>query len=545
MTRALQAGKGWEMGGSGNLAGHSATLTVIEVLVALLPFATLVAGFLLFRLNALMTSILTFAIQFVVVVTYYHLPVIKSVEAGLWGNLTMWSVFILLWSGQIFGQTFRATGLTPALLDSFSAVVPTKDRQVRALTMITLLSAFVGTFNLYAVYPVAIPALADLGFGGVASAAGYLIYASWCLPFAALFIGAVIASAATGLPVDRIAGASGLLAIPLVFVSMIGTYRILGFRFRTRQSQTLFWMLCLSDVAGLILFTQVWPHYPELTLMSGGVIALLFLFLYGRMNRTDSPAAETLEGTPGVVAAPLSQPVHYTLGMRMKAYFPLLIAIAYTMLTRIPAVSHVFSRFDFNVSAWGFSPVKINLLTTPAVPLIVAILSCYAVRLKKASLVQDVTRGTAHGASSLSTLLFGSATVYLMVATGQIAFLGQVLAQGGKTVYEVLDSVLIFLGGMTFGQGAPAIFLFSRLQMSSAAKLGLPLVLLVGLVNLVAMGPTNAVKPALIRFAASLVNIKGEDRTIFRIGLYWGIVQIVVTTIALLGLIGFTQVFRR
>lgn len=533
------------MGGSGNLAGHSATLTVIEVLVALLPFVTLVAGFLLFRLNALMTSILTFAVQFVVVVTYYHLPVIKSVEAGLWGNLTMWSVFILLWSGQIFGQTFRATGLTPALLDSFSAVVPTKDRQVRALTMITLLSAFVGTFNLYAVYPVAIPALADLGFGGVASAAGYLIYASWCIPFAALFIGALVASAATGLPVDRIAGASGLLAIPLVFVSMVGTYRILGFRFRTRQSQTLFWMLCLSDIAGLILFTQVWPRYHELTLMSGGVIALLFLFLYGRMNRTDSPAAETVESTPGGVAAPLSQPVHYTLGMRMKAYFPLLIAIAYTMLTRIPAVSHVFSGFDFNVSAWGFSPVKINLLTTPAVPLIVAILSCYAVRLKKASLVQDVTRGTAHGASSLSTLLFGSATVYLMVATGQIAFLGQVLAQGGRTVYQVLDSVLIFLGGMTFGQGAPAIFLFSRLQMSSAAKLGLPLVLLVGLVNLIAMGPTNAVKPALIRFAASLVNIKGGDRTIFRIGLYWGIVQIVVTTIALLGLIGLTQVFRR
>jgi lactate permease len=98
---------------------------------------------------------------------------------------------------------------------------------------------------------------------------------------------------------------------------------------------------------------------------------------------------------------------------------------------------------------------------------------------------------------------------------------------------------------MTFGQGAPAIFLFSRLQMSSAAKLGLPLVLLVGLVNLVAMGPTNAVKPALIRFAASLVNIKGQDRTIFRIGLYWGIVQIVVTTITLLCLIGFTHAFRR
>jgi lactate permease len=225
--------------------------------------------------------------------------------------------------------------------------------------------------------------------------------------------------------------------------------------------------------------------------------------------------------------------------MRIKAYVPLLFAIAYATITHRPAVARALSRFDFQVAAWGFSPVKINLLTTPAVPLLVAIASCYAVRLKKASLLNDVVRGTRHGASSLSTLLFGSATVYLMVATGQIVFLGQVLAKGGRATYEVLDAALIFLGGMTFGQGAPAIFLFSRMQITSAAKLALPLALLVGLVNLVAMGPTNAVKPALIRFAASLVDIKGRDRDIFRIGLYWGIVQIIVTTIVFMILVHF------
>jgi lactate permease len=158
------------------------------------------------------------------------------------------------------------------------------------------------------------------------------------------------------------------------------------------------------------------------------------------------------------------------------------------------------------------APVKINLLTTPALPLLVAIASCYGVRLKKASLLNDLIRGTRHGASSLSTLLFGSATVHLMVSTGQIVFLGQMLARCGRTTYEGLDAALIFLGGMTFGHGAPAILLFSRMQITSAAKLGLPLTLLVGLVNLVAMGPTNAVKPALIRFAASLVDLRPNWR---------------------------------
>ncbi len=491
-----------------------------------------------------MTAILTCVVELIVVITYFHMPLLRSVEAGLWGNLTMWSVFLLLWSGQIFGQTFRATGLIPVLLDSFGSMSPSSDRQGRALTMVTLLSGFVGTFNLYAVYPVAIPALAELGFDGIQAAAGYLIYASWCIPFAALFIGAVIASTATSLPVSEIARASGLLTIPLVFVSVYGTYRILGFRFLERGSQTLFWIVSLSNIAGIVLFTQLWPQYHELTLMAGGIIALPLLALYGRSQKRKAlldPNPASSDSAPMIQAAD-RPPRTYTLTMQIKAYVPLLFAIAYATVTHLPAAAKALSQFDFQVAAWGFSPVRMNLLTTPAVPLLVAILSCYAVRLKKASLLNDVVRGTRHGASSLSTLLFGSATVYLMVATGQIVFLGQVLARGGRATYEVLDAALIFLGGMTFGQGAPAIFLFSRMQMTSAAKLSLPLALLVGLVNLVAMGPTNAVKPALIRFAASLVDIKGRDRDIFRIGLYWGFVQIVVTTIVFMILVHFWKV---
>lgn len=519
----------------------------------------MIAGFLLFKLSALWTSVLTFAVELIVVMAYYHLTLVHSIEAGLWGNLSMWSVFILLWSGQIFGQTYRSTGLIPVLLDSFGSLSPADDRQGRALTMVALLSGFVGTFNLYAVYPVAIPALAELGFDGIQAAAGYLIYASWCIPFAALFIGAVIASTATGLPVSQIARASGLLSIPLVFVSIYGTYRVLGLRFLERGGQILFWIVALSDVAGIVLFTQLWPQYHELTLMAGSLIALPLLALYGRSRkqallRDAQPAADalaytmsvasrihTVRGGSGAVleSVPLPPAPAYTLAMRIKAYVPLLLAILYASLTHIPVVAQALAPLQFRVAAWGFSPVKLDPLTTPAVPLLIAILACYAVRLKKASLLTDVARGTSHGASSLSTLLFGSATVYLMIAAGQIVFLGQMLAKAGRTPYQMLDGMLIFLGGMTFGQGAPAIFLFSRMQMTSAVKLGLPLALLVGLVNLVAMGPTNAVKPALIRFAASLVNVKHRDRDIFRIGLYWGVVQIVITTITFLLVVRF------
>jgi hypothetical protein len=149
---------------------------------------------------------------------------------------------ILLWSGQIFGQTFRATGLIPVLLDSFGSISPRKRPAGPRIDHDHAAERLRRTFNLYAVYPVAIPALAELGFDGIQAAAGYLIYASWCIPFAALFIGAIIASTATNLPVAEIARASGMLSIPPVFVSIYGTYKILGFRFLERGSQTLFWI---------------------------------------------------------------------------------------------------------------------------------------------------------------------------------------------------------------------------------------------------------------------------------------------------------------
>jgi lactate permease len=512
--------------------------TLGETVFALLPFGMLVAGFLVFRLSALMTALWTCIVEFVVVLGYYHTSPVRSIEAGLWGNLTMWSVFLLLWSGQIFGHAFRATGLISILLDSFGSIWPAKDKQGRGLTMVALLTGFVGTFNVYAVYSVAIPGLAELGFDGVEAATGYLIYVSWSIPFAALFIGAEIASAATNVPVSAIAHASGILTIPLVFVSIFGAFRILKFRFFGWQSQILFWLLSLSNVAGLVLFTQIWPQYHNLTLMSGATIALVFLFLYGRVqhHKKASGRAQTVTSLPASSSSAQGQsssPSHSGLTI-FRSYAPLLLAMLYAIVILIPAVARLLAQFEISVAAWGFSRVKFNIFTAPAFPIFIAVACCYLFRLKNSNPLKDFVFGTRHGASSLITLLFGSATVYLMSYTGQIAFLGQVLSRGGKTVYEIFESGLIFLGGMTFGQGAPAVFLFSRMQMTPAVRLGLPLALLVGLVNLVAMGPTNAIKPPLIRFAASLVNLTGRDRDIFRIGLFWGLVQIIVVTIFVL-----------
>ena len=84
---------------------------------------------------------------------------------------------------------------------------------------------------------------------------------------------------------------------------------------------------------------------------------------------------------------------------------------------------------------------------------------------------------------------------------------------------------------MAFGQGLPGDFLFSRMQVSIAPMLGIPLMVLVGIVTVMTMGPPNALKPTQIAYTASLANVKGRDGEIFRICLPWQLLQLVVTAI--------------
>ena len=100
-------------------------------------------------------------------------------------------------------------------------------------------------------------------------------------------------------------------------------------------------------------------------------------------------------------------------------------------------------------------------------------LACYPFRYKNANAAKDfVVAEQTKPRGACSTLLVGSAAVYLMVDTGQIAQLGKVLSRGGKFIYASLYPAVAFLGGMAFGQGLPADFLFSRMQVCDRAGAG-------------------------------------------------------------------------
>jgi len=496
--------------------------TGLEIIVTLLPFAVLFGAFLIFKLDAFHASLSAWVFELVVALAYYHMGLLKAIEASLWGNLTMWSAFLVLYTGQIFGQAYRNTGLLQILLESIQSILPSWDQEGQAVALVTIVGGFIGAFNGFATYPVTIPGLVDLGFEGISAVTSYLVYFSWTLPFNSLFIAPNISNAASKVPVIEIVRAAGLLSIPLVFLSLLGFLKILKFNFFEWKTQILFWSMSMGNVISIVLFTQVWPQYYIVMLLAGASTSLAGLYVYGALAKRQ-PVPSVVGATRQVTLRP-SQP-------RFKAFAPLILGALIVVLTKLPSVAEWLEHFAFRAAAWGYAPIRINIVTSAGFFIVVTALVCYLFRVKPAHAGKDFATATKRSRAPVSTLLVGSATVYLMVDTGQIQLLGKALSGAGKFVYTALYPSVAFLGGMAFGQGLPADFLFSRMQVGIAPVLGIPLMVLVGIVTVITMGPNNALKPTQIAYTASLANVKGRDGEIFRTCLPWQLLQLVVTAI--------------
>ena len=161
--------------------------TILGVAGTLLPFVVLFSAFLIFKLDAFRASLSAWIVELVLVLVFYRMPFLKSLEASVWGNLAMWTGFLVLYTGQLFGQAYRNTGLLEILLESIQSMLPSWDGKGGRWRWLRSSRGFIGAFNGFATYPVTIPGLVDIGFDGVQATTSYLVYFSWTLPFNSLF----------------------------------------------------------------------------------------------------------------------------------------------------------------------------------------------------------------------------------------------------------------------------------------------------------------------------------------------------------------------
>ena len=484
----------------------------LKILLALLPFLVLLIGFLVFRMDALRLSLYVWLLEMLVVIVFYKVHLFDSIKASIWGNITIWNGFLVLWTGQIFGQSFRSTGALKTLLNTLNRILPTQTG--KAVTLCSVVGGYVGAFNGFATYPVTIPGLVNLGISGFRAAVGYLVYFSWSIAFVSLFIAATIASTVTKLPIEQIVGTMGFLTMPLVIVSVIGFFKILGFSLRDKDNLTIAVLTIVANILAVFIFTQLLPGLYILTLIAAATFSLIALWLFSKKYEAEAYGVEDEEA--------------FSTGTIFKAFAPLIGGALVVVLFSYPLKALV-GRAAFSLAWWGYSPTSINLIDTPGFYVFLTALLCYVFPVEKtSSFVKDFMIASKRATPSLITLFLGGAMVNLMLDTAQISFLAEQMSQWGTAMYTILLSGLGFLAGMAFGQGIPACAMFSRMQMGAASLVGMSPAVLVGIAAMVTMGPANPLKPSLLRYTSSLAGIKGQDGEMFNLAFKWQFIQLLV-----------------
>lgn len=87
----------------------------LQTIVALLPFVILLLGFLVFKMNALRLSLYVWLLEIFAVVVFFHMPVQKTLTASVWGNITIWNGFLVLWTDRFLDNVLEVQVLEYAV----------------------------------------------------------------------------------------------------------------------------------------------------------------------------------------------------------------------------------------------------------------------------------------------------------------------------------------------------------------------------------------------------------------------------------------------
>ncbi|ASI13986.1 multipass membrane protein [Candidatus Mancarchaeum acidiphilum] len=498
---------------------------IIGAVTLIIPLVALFISFMFAKLDALKSAFVGFIVELAMVVLFY--PSARIVDASIWGTFETYSIFGVIWTGMIFGIMYRETGLLRRLLDVLHSVIHSGWGLVAALGGV--IQGILGAFNGFAVYPIAIPGIKELGYEPWRSATGYLVLASWTIPLVSLWIAGSLASAASHIPVPTMAPFVGMITIPLIFIAVFGGMKILNEKFN-KENLTIAALYIISGIVSIIVFAILIPSAYLLTLIASGFLTLILFVLYSKHLKQDSTDIQK-----------------FSLSGILKPFGPIIVGIVLILLWTYPLAGLV-AKANYVLKLWTYAPVSINLLTTPAFFIFVVALSTYMFKIKpdenkgKQKPATPVTKplgvwsslvkGSRMSGNSLLTTFLGATFAGVAIASGQVAAITKLMAEAGSLFYPIVLNIFSWGTGIVFATGTVAAFLISAPQVAVASALTLPVGLLLGVVVIMTMGPANPLKPSLIAYTATLAGAPSKDQSkIFNNALVWMAIELVVALI--------------
>ena len=492
------------------LFGHGLGFSVV---LAALPILTLLLLLGVFRRPAWIAGLCGLGVTFLLATLAYHMPLRMALSAaGLGIAFGLFPItWLIFWAIALFRVTVE-TGQFEIIKDSIGRLTP--DPRLQALLIAFAFGAFLeGAAGFGTPVAIAASMLIGLGFSPFSASAICLLTNTAPVAFGSIGIPIITLAGITGLSLDKLSGAIGMICTPVALI--IPTYLIVAVGGFGATSGIWVPMLVAGSVFGAMqLFVSIYVG-PQLTDILAAITAIVALVMVLRLRRgrvmAAGHAALMMERFARMGSTPASRKAvgvevelsmeersipSYPVGKVLYAWMPYGLLVACVILSGWRPLQRIFERATISLHwpllhdvVYRVPPIvakaspyhavfAFNYMATPGTACMIAtLLSAACLRMSPARfgrVLLAVVKQLLLPTATVSSVL---AVAFVMNYCGATATLGLAFAATGR-LFPFFSALLGWMGVFLTGSDTSSNALFGNLQVVTAQRLGFDPVLM-------------------------------------------------------------------
>ena len=492
------------------LFGHGLGFSVV---LAALPILTLLLLLGVFRRPAWIAGLCGLGVTFLLATLAYHMPLRMALSAaGLGIAFGLFPItWLIFWAIALFRVTVE-TGQFEIIKDSIGRLTP--DPRLQALLIAFAFGAFLeGAAGFGTPVAIAASMLIGLGFSPFSASAICLLTNTAPVAFGSIGIPIITLAGITGLSLDKLSGAIGMICTPIALI--IPTYLIVAVGGFGATSGIWVPMLVAGSVFGAMqLFVSIYVG-PQLTDILAAITAIVALVMVLRLRRgrvmAAGHAALMMERFARMGSTPASRKAvgvevelsmeersipSYPVGKVLYAWMPYGLLVACVILSGWRPLQRIFERATISLHwpllhdvVYRVPPIvakaspyhavfAFNYMATPGTACMIAtLLSAACLRMSPARfgrVLLAVVKQLLLPTATVSSVL---AVAFVMNYCGATATLGLAFAATGR-LFPFFSALLGWMGVFLTGSDTSSNALFGNLQVVTAQRLGFDPVLM-------------------------------------------------------------------
>ena len=501
--------------------GDGPELNVVNVLLAALPLAALLASILALKWSAPRAGAAAFLVVAVIALLFFESdPRLLAIGSAKGLSLSFF-VLSIIWTSVLLYNVVDELGGIDVIGRTMTRLV--EDPLAQALVVGWAFSGFMQGIAGFGV-PVAVvaPLMVFMGFGAARAAAIVLVGHAWAVTFGSLGSSYFTIQLVTEIPGEEIGPhMAALFALPTIVTGFAVAHLEGGMKSLRRGIPI---VLVMGGSMALCLWVLAWAGAPQVASLVSGLVGCGVGWLVAKTPLLPSPSRETEKQS----TAPEAQggPSFH------MAFLPYYAVLALSVLSQVPAVKELgaplFWGLDYPATETGTgysvdaqdSYAKIRLLRHPAPLILLSLALTYGVLLVRREWKPGAGLAAARKTySQCVPTSVGIATMVMMALVmtdaGMTVLLGRTIADITQTAFPVFSPYIGVLGTFMTGSNTNSNVMFGVLQQETAGALGVSAVTIAA-VQSIGGSLGSAIAPAKVLVGTAIVGLSGKEGEVMK-----------------------------